>query len=531
VTTTLPAHPDPATQTPRGGGAWPALAVGEARRLLCHPATVAATLLVLGIWLVPLAADPASGAYPDLTRSSWTVQYPMLILAAGAFAAANLAGLRPHQHRTTEFERVLSMPRWHRTAAQCAATAAPALLGFAVAAAQLGVRAGRPGAAGTVRWGELLAVPLFIMVAGLLGIVVAGAYPSVAAGFVTLTVLVVVGFVGLASSSRLRWLSFVAGEDPFRTPPMPNHLVDRPEWWHDAWLAGLGSVAVATAVFLAGLRGRVLTVALAVSLVATVAAGAMQLRPPSAERDARLRAAHDAPAAMQVCQTRRDVTYCAFPEFRSRIGAWAAIVEAQLDAVPPDAAVPRFHVRQHLPMPLDDQGTAQPPPLARWAADDAAHHTPNAIPVSTRWSAGGVGSFDETEVLGFSAMVAATVVSGEPPSPDAFAACGARGGLALWLAAGATRDTRGALTTILAHTSGGGLDLPVLDSTAGVRLGVAEVALGRAMLDADPSAVRAGVARHWPQLTSESTSVARAAALLGLPPPGPPPPPGSGTCT
>ncbi|OJF14874.1 hypothetical protein BG844_07585 [Couchioplanes caeruleus subsp. caeruleus] len=478
-------------------------------------------LLVLAAWLVPLITNGASAAYPDLTSSSRTVQYPMLIFAAGIFAAANLIGLQPHRHHTLEFEQALSLPQWQRAAALCLATIGPALLGLALAGAQVAVQTRQRGAAGSVQMGELLTVPAVIVLAGILGQTVADLSRRAATGFVTLSVLAIISYVGLSSSSSLRWLTFVAGEDPFETPPLPISLVDRSEWWHGAWLIGLAAMAATVTLWQAGLRTKPTAMVATVLLVGVASIGVMQLRGPSADATARLRAAATAPARMQVCETHEAVTYCAFPEFRSRIPAWAAMVEAQVRTVPAGVAVPPMNVRQHLPIKLGEHGVTQPLPLAQWAADDAVAGTPGALPVSTRWAAGGADSFDETEVLGFSVQVAARLVTGEPLAAGSVRVCGGRGALVLWLAASTTSDARRALETVLSHTSGGGLDFSILNADSGVFLGPEEAALGLAMLDGDRPQVRAKVVELWAQLANPRTTVEQAASLLGLSPRGP----------
>lgn len=106
--------------------------------------------------------------------------------------------------------------------------------------------------------------------------------------------------------------------------------------------------------------------------------------------------------------------------------------------------------------------------------------------------------------------------SGRPERPRR----GFHGGvLTLRLAAGATTDTRGALRTVLAHTSGGALSVPVLNSSTGVRLGPCERSLAIELLDADRAAVRSRLAAHWDGLTTAATGIDSAASLLGMPSP------------
>lgn len=504
--------------TPPSGQAWGALMVVESRRMLLHPAVLVSFLLAVAPWIISSVTNPSATAFPDLTSASWTVQYPMLIVGAGTFVAAYLAAARRHHCRVAEFEEVLSLPHWQRTAALCAAVTGPAVLGLAVSAVRLGVQSAQPGAAGAIHVGELLTVAALILLAGVLGVLVASLVPHIAIGFVTLMVLVILGVVGIAvTSSRARWLSFVAGENPFDTPPLPRDLIHRPAWWHLLWLTALTAVAVTAALRRTGLRTKVLTGATVAAVLLAGTAAVMQLRPPPADLGARLEIAHTAPSRVQVCERRDGVTYCAFPDFRSRIDAWARVVEGQLALVP--VTTPPLAVRQHLPLATDAQGFPAPLPLEVWAADDATAGIPRALPVSTRWSAGGADSFDETDVIGFSALVASVLVTGDELSPGGFTMCGGPGAVALWLAASATPDIQRALRTVLSHTSGGGVGFPILNSQDGVWFGQREVEFALMMLDADQEAVRSRVIAHWETLTAEATDVDHAAAILGQQPP------------
>lgn len=499
-----------------GGKAWRALLLSETRRLVFHPAVVAALVLVSANFFLPLALNPDSGAFADMTAASWQDQYTILILAGGTFMAISLNALRPRRFATVEFENVLALPQWQRAAATGISCTAPAMLALLLAALHLTVLAHLPGAAGQVRVGELLAGACCVYLAGNLGLLAAVALRNVIASLLGMFFLAVVAFLGLlATSSRVRWMSFIAGENPFDTPPMPQQFVDRPQWWHLAWLVGLAGTALCTSLALTG-AGRKIT-ALGAAIAATVAVAAVPGQMSTSDGlAARLDAARRGPASLQVCEDRNAVSYCAFPDFRSRIPAWAEIVDSQLGVLPSGVSRPRFGVRQHLPLPAGEHGVSSRLPLSTWAAQDAAAGMSPNVPVSTRWSAGGTDSFNESEVLGFSALVAAKLVSGGADPGSTSAVCGAKGALVLWMAAGATPGTRKSLETVLSHTSGAILGLPVLNSSTGVRVGSRELALALSMLKADRVAMRDKVTDHWQDLTNDTTTVDRAAADLGL---------------
>jgi len=311
------------------------------------------------------------------------------------------------------------------------------------------------------------------------------------------------------------------------SPPLPSDLIDRPEWWHLVWLLGL-AVALAFVV-LRGAPAPLWITGTAVGAVAAIIGGVMQLAPATDGFRNRLTQARTAPASMQTCETREQTRYCAFPEFRNLIGEWAEVVSGQRAKLPPAAAGRTLYVRQHLPLATAEQGLLDKLPLDRWDRDDAAAGTPGAIPVSTRWAAGGSDSFNETEVIGFATQTATVLVTGSRVPADGTMVCGSRGAVVLWLAATASADTRDAFDTALSHSSGGGVFLSVLNSSTSVQFGPRELALGRAML-AGGDDVSSKVEEQWSELTDPGTDTRRAGQILGVTPASAAPAPGSRTC-
>jgi hypothetical protein len=148
-----------ATTRPVTRPVWHALLFHQTHQLTTHPAVVASLAAILALWLIPLAAQPAGASFPYLTGASVTVQYPLLLLAGGTFAAANLVAMQPYRFAANEFESVLSLPRWQRAAALAIATLAPATGGLLVAGTQILIQTTASGAAGSIRPGEILTVP------------------------------------------------------------------------------------------------------------------------------------------------------------------------------------------------------------------------------------------------------------------------------------------------------------------------------------------------------------------------------------
>jgi hypothetical protein len=256
-------------------------------------------------------------------------------------------------------------------------------------------------------------------------------------------------------------------------------------------------------------------------LVAAVSASAMQLRPPPQDLLQQRSTALRGPAGLQVCRRQAGITYCAFPDFVSRVDAWSKVVTAELAQVPPSAVKQPYFVRQRLPLGADSLGADSlgvglDAPLDSWRADDMSAGTPDPVPVSTSWAEGGHGQFSERQVIAFATLFAHRIVTGEPVAVNKhLPVCGARGVVTLWLAAQATSGTRAALHTDLSHSSGG-LSLDVANSQLGLFIDQRETDLALNMLDAPTSEIAGKVRGAWPELTAPNTTAERAGEILGL---------------
>lgn len=251
------------------------------------------------------------------------------------------------------------------------------------------------------------------------------------------------------------------------------------------------------------------------SLILSLFVGAMQLQQANRPfRPEELRV-YSAASSMQTCQIFGSVTYCAFPGFSAYIPAWRQVLQAQ-EGIASQRLGPLL-VRQQAALP--SSSIPQQLPLEDWYREDARSNMPPSIPVSTRWSAGAVDSPAVEDVFSFSALLSARLVTGEALPGGGQILCGSQGVSSLWLAAAATVDTRDALTTIRAHTTGAGMQTIVLNSSTIISWGPREADLAFRLLSEDRERVRTTLSNNWHFLTDPSTSIEDGARVFGLKPP------------
>lgn len=482
-----------------------------------HPAFLASTLILAVPWLFWTLTRGVE-EFPALTNASWEAQMPMLIVAAGAYFAANLAAVRSYRFATTQAESVQPMPRWAQVAAQFAAVGALSVVAGAMMLTHLLTLSSAAGAAGTILYVEAAASPATVLLAGGLGVTVGHLARGFAAGAVSFAILGAVVFAGLVDGRSWRWLTPVALEDAFAVPAVPTALAQRPAGWHLLWILTLLAAAAVLTLLVVGLGRRTGMLAPPVLAAVAVLAGSMQLAAPTLQQTPAWHDAFAHPETMQTCQKRDAVTYCAFPDFTSRIDAWHAVVEAQSDALPPGVDPGPFAVRQRLSMPASD-GIGFTLPVEEWDAGDAATGTPEAIPVSTRWAGTDSDSYGQTQVLAFSLGVAHRLATDErapvPPSGGgAIELCGGRGVVIAWLATGTNDAGRHAVEVVLSR--GDLIDATILDSSTSYLVGFGETELIRSLLDRDAAEVTTTMHRHWGELLDPATDAEEAAALLGV---------------
>ncbi|MHC0432299.1 ABC transporter permease [Streptomyces sp. O3] len=494
-----------------------ALTLFETRRLLRHPALLAALAAYAAQWIHTAATS--SDRYPVLHDEARFGQVPLLFLAVGTFLAVHLSVLRPARDGTAEAYSVLVVAPWRRTTAHLLSVLPAAAVAGALAGARIGYLAAQPGAVGGPSVGEMATGPLVVLLAGVLAVCLARFASSVAAGLLVLAALGVLTVAGaLNGSARWRWLAPIAFEDEF-LPPLPSNLLYRPAGLHLAYLLGVTAALGVLSLLRAGLRGRLVQAALAAALVSVVATAAGQLRPlPNAVATARDTAATE-PAAVQECSTIRAVTYCAFPEFIDRRAQWSEVADRILDRLPSSARSGHYFVRQHIdPAVFASGGVVPPAPVNRWAADDQNARTPDAVVAGTEWGQGSDSA--HTATIGFAAAFAHRAVAGDPATATAVTkVCGARGVVVLWLAAQATPETKSALRSHASRSYGGLTTFSPLNANVGLVVDRNAVDLALALIDQPTTRTASEIKQSWRTLTDADTSLEQAAEILGGPAP------------
>ncbi|RLP93189.1 hypothetical protein [Micromonospora sp. CV4] len=499
--------------TPRPRGAVSALFRIEAVRLLRHPAVLTGLLLYLALWAYEWGTGGLAHRYPVLQDEDRYSQVPLLLVAAGAFIASNLALTRAQRSGVAAVTDLLALAPWRRTLAQLLAPLPLAMLSGLLVGARVAHLAAAPGAVGRPSLLELVTGPLIVLLAGVAGVAVGRLTSMVAVGPLVILGMAIFTLVGAVTLGRpmLKWWGLVAIEDEFE-PPLPADLMHRPVTAHLVYLAACAAVCCAVALARSGVDRRIGVTAVGVTTVLAVVAGAGQSVTVPGDVAARRSVAEREPSAQQTCRTVGRVTYCAFRDFEGRIDQWSTLVGGMLGHTPPDRAADRYVVRQRLLFGATTSSVSISPPLAVWAADDARAGTPGAVPVGTKWGTDQIGG---DAMLSFAGHFAARVVTGEPPTEaSALSVCRSRAVLVLWLAATATEETTAALRSLLPRT-GGSVVLPLLDSSLGLSIGRQEVSVVRSLLDRPADQVAQQVIANWAELTRPETGTERAASLLG----------------
>jgi hypothetical protein len=494
-----------------------ALAQVELVRMLRHPVTIAATLLLAGSWVSAWFAI-GSNRYPvlqDLDRDS--AMGMMILLGGAALIVGNLAVLRAHRDGTTDLSRVLILPDHARTLAHLLAVLPLAGVGAVLIGTRMAVLAICAPAAGHPNPYELAIGPATVLLLGALGVLLGRLTRSAVVAPLALLVLlgILVALVPITNGGgKALWLSPQGA--PGLPMPTPVFLMARPAAAHLGYLLGLTGLLAIAAVLRAGARGVRVAVAGAVAIAVTVAGGTTQLAGPDRAVAAARTAVMSHPSQYQTCRQLDHVTYCPFAGFSRWIPAWNTVVQAVVARVPATARSAQLTVRQRIMIPAFDPAIGPEQRLAAWRADDAAAGTPEAIGIGTRW-----GESRAAAVL--AAQVAYRLVTGETGAVgrDGATACGGAGVLVVWLAGQAGAQARTGLGPLIedARDDRGGISFDEDLFPTGVYVPTPELTVAMQALARPPADIAARVRQSWATLTAPGTTAAQAAQILGVPAP------------
>ncbi|POX52747.1 ABC transporter permease [Streptomyces sp. Ru71] len=478
------------------------LARFEARELLLYVPVFVFLLLYTGYtaWQMAFHRDGMDD-YPVLQDVDRAGQTGPLLVAIAVFLCVNRAALRSHRHGTDRHFDTLPVPPWQRILAHALSVVPIAAVVALVVTAEYAVAALQPGAVGHGSVAELAVGPLSVLLAGVLGVLLArlvrSSFPAplFVIGLYAFVTLVAVASDG-SDPDGTNWLSPVVSESG--GDPVPSDLLGRPAGWHALYLLGLTVVLLCAAVFRSGLRTRSLGAVTALAVAATAAGIAGQsATDPQALLSARTTASLH-PEKEQRCVPHGTNVYCAFPEWTGRTADWAAETDRVQQLAGGAAEHRRLTVRQRIDARYGLTSDSALTPLTG----------PGQVTVGTRW--GG------NRVPEFAVGVASVLVAGDEKSAGRL--CDARTVTVMWLALAAQPDPMTALRDVRLDDSTVGSAI-ALAPTEPVSMSAAQTDVVRELLTRPRAGVAASVKAHWAELTSPRTSLARVAQLLGVPAP------------
>ncbi|MGW2568790.1 ABC transporter permease [Streptomyces sp. NPDC001537] len=510
-----------------------ALARFEARELLLQIPVAATLLFYVGYtgWKLLFPPDGMS-AYPALQDADRATQTTPVLLGIALFVCVNRAALRSRRRGTDRHFDVLVMEPWRRTAGHALSVLPFGALTALVVGVQFTWQALRPGAVGHGSVAELAVAPLYVMLCGAVGLLIARLIPSVFAA--PLTVLGLFTFLlfvatGTSGAQWSRWLSPVVSENSSAT--LPSDLVGRPAAWHAVYLGGL-ALAVAFAAVLCAPRGVprsavdhlrarrgwsrpaaephmntaprpfgalprrpwLLKAGLVGALVLAVTGAVGQSGGVSPALAAARERATVSPEKEQSCVRHGASQYCAFDEWTGRTGTWAGVVD-RVQALAGGAAASRpLLVRQRIDARYGLDGDAAIAPST----------TPGQVTVGTRW--GG------NRVPEFAVGVASVLVGGDEKKGSEL--CDGRVVTVMWLALGRDADPVADLRNVRLDDSLSGPAI-ALTPTNPVSMSAAQTDVVRELLSRPRAEVASAVKSHWAQLTAPGVTTAEVARVLG----------------
>ncbi|YAL82438.1 hypothetical protein ACMYYO_10945 [Dermacoccaceae bacterium W4C1] len=437
------------------------------------------------------------------------------VVAVAAFLTGAILASAPRRYGVIEFETSLPTARSTQAFAQDVG-----FIGLGCLVVGLGFfRLLLLHGTGTIMVSEVVAAGLLVVVAGLLGLVLGDRTTSFAAPVLALLVLAGIGFVGYLGGGRLGTWTVSAGIDPFMWPPLPESVMARAGWGRVAWLAAL-SIALGLVRMVDGLdrpvrsgaRIRLLVVA---AVVAALGAAALQadLATHTADQQRDREQLRQQPAGYWHCEMRADVRYCPMEGFSSMIPEWATVVAGVQRQVPVKRSLGVYQAVSGWADPVD--GRALPVPVQQWRK----HTDPGrvSVAVSTRWAEPGEDDFGQTEVFGFAADVAYSMITGGSAIRGAnVSECGGRGAVHLFIARSATPATESAYQVQLSRSSGVFTEAASMQSAAGFSFGPRATQLADRLMALPRGRVQAVLKRDWASVTGVDSSVDEVAQKFGV---------------
>ncbi|MGX1369060.1 hypothetical protein RKD19_004419 [Streptomyces canus] len=487
----------PADDPRRAWAAVLALARFEARDLLRYISVLVTLVLYVGYtaWRLFHQQDGME-AFPALQNADRDTQDGPLLLGIALFVCVNRCTLRSRRRGTDRQFDVLLMEPWRRTVAHVLSVVPFALVTALVVLAEFTRAALRAGAAGQGSPAELAVGPLYVLLCGALGVLLARLVPSTFAAPVGVIGLFVFGVflsAGTDGGEWARWLPPVVGETSMNTV-LPSDLVGRPAAWHALYLTGLILLLTLGAVLVSGGRTLSLKAGAAGALALTLAGAVGQSAGVSPELTAAREQASVSPQRDQSCVRHGGSTYCAFPEWTGRAGDWAGVVDRVQSLAGGTAARQPLLVRQRVEARYGLDGDSALEPLT----------TPHQVTVGTRW--GG------NRVPEFAVAVAYVLVTGDESKGGEL--CDGRVVTTMWLALGGASHPMTDLANVRLDDSVTG-GASVLAPTSGFYMTAGQTDVVRELLRRPRGEATASVQRHWAELTRPGVSTARVARVLG----------------
>lgn len=328
--------------SPSSRAAITALVRFEGRKMLTHPLLWVGALAAIVLSVLELRVEA-----PVLNRVSVMLAWTMLPLAAAVALIAGWAVYRAKGQTDAHPPHVLPIPMGQRVGAIVIALLYPALLVLVLHAGLLAWIMTRDPVTEVV-WAELLAGPLYLIMAGAMAAAMTRWLPHPSTPLLTVLVLAVAMAVTYpswqewGSSVGFSWLAPL----PWPHDNIPYEVNFRPIGLHLAYLGALIAV-VAMVSILRRTPGSLITLT-GVAVLAVVL-GLTQLGPvPESWRQESIsRLIGDGSEVS--CEVRGGVQYCALPGYEGWIDRWEAAVDPVVQAAPSEV-VAGLELRQY-PIP------------------------------------------------------------------------------------------------------------------------------------------------------------------------------------